>query len=611
MRNRTEGARLEALRQLDLLDTGSTEAFDRITRMAAQLFSLPIAAVSLTDEDRQWFKSRVGVDHLSIPRAKAPCAQVAENTECLVIPDLLADPFYKDSHLARNGVRFYAGAPLTTHDGFGLGAMCVLGLEPREVSAAEMAMLRDLAAMTMAQVELRHAFGRIDPLSGLPNRTQFVEDLEDLAKDRPRHERRLAVLVDIASPEQLDNAVRVMGSSYLDDMIKEMADAVRAAIGPAQKAYHVATTQFAFLAPSDTEEDSYTLFLAKLLEQARQDANSRFVTTATAGVAPFTLGLVVPRDVLRIAHSAAQDARRSESKVSVYCSDQDEAHRRRFTLLNEFGGALEKQDELRLVYQPRVDLALRRCMGAEALLRWRHPTLGEISPGEFMPLVEHTSMSKAITAWVLGTALKQLVTWRSAGLDLQLSVNVSATNLAEPGFAEWVIQSLSQHSLPPECLELELTESAIMGEEGPALAILEAVAKAGIRLAIDDFGTGYSSLSYLQRLPASVVKIDQSFMRGLTEDERKRSLVSTMISLSHKLGYRVVAEGVETHQTMEFLCGAHCDEAQGYLFGRPMTAEDFITWYRNHADISPESSTTKRVAPHMPLSTSLADSKNV
>ncbi len=158
--------RLEALHELELLDTPPAEAFDRITRLAAQLFGLPISAVSLTDTDRQWFKSRVGVSHQAIPREKAPCAQVTDTGSILVIPDLLDDDCYRDSQLAHSGIRFYAGAPLVTDSGFTLGAMCVLGTEPREASAAEMASLTDLAGMVMAQIELQHALGRIDPISG-------------------------------------------------------------------------------------------------------------------------------------------------------------------------------------------------------------------------------------------------------------------------------------------------------------------------------------------------------------------------------------------------------------------------------------------------------------
>ena len=206
MQQANEAERLQALRQLHLLDTAPSESFDRLTRMASSVFDLPIAAVSLTDSDRQWFKSRVGVEHWSIPRHKAPCAEVADSAGTVIINDLHGDPFYRDSPLARSGVRFYAGAPLITRQGFCLGSMCVLGNEARGTSAQEMGMLGDLAAMVMAQIELQHAFGRIDPVSGLPNRTQFFEDMEDLARTDARGSSRYLVLVDIANPEQVSEA---------------------------------------------------------------------------------------------------------------------------------------------------------------------------------------------------------------------------------------------------------------------------------------------------------------------------------------------------------------------------------------------------------------------
>ena len=580
----TEDARLAALHQLNLLDTVPTEVFDRITRMAGQLFNLPSAAVSLTDFDRQWFKSRIGVNHLSIPRDRAPCAQITESLHGLVIPDLLTDPFYRDSTLANAGIRFYAGAPLITREGFCLGSVCVLGPEPRQASEAEMASLHDLSAMVMAQIELQHAFGRVDPLTSLPNHNQFIEDLEDLAGDQLTHERRFLVLIDIASAEQLSALVRVMGPAFLDDIVREAASTVRAAIGPTRKAYHVAPTQFAFLSPPGVEEQSYVSLLATTLAGLRAAASFRFVTTSVIGVAPFVLGAAEPRDVLRIAQSAVLDAYQTENKVSVYSPIRDTVHRRRFKLLNEFGTALEAPDQLSLAFQPRVDLASGICVGAEALLRWKHPSLGSISPGEFIPIVEQTLMAKAMTAWVLEAALKQLAAWRAAGLDLQLSINVSASNLLEHDLSTRVMQGLAKHALTAQHLELEITESALMEDGRQALAQLEAIAASGVHLAIDDFGTGYSSLSYLQQLPVKVVKIDQSFMHDLAADKRKRSLVSTMIQLSHNLGHRVVAEGVESRQVLDIVAEATCDEVQGYFFGRPMAPADFVTWIRGWQD---------------------------
>jgi EAL domain-containing protein (putative c-di-GMP-specific phosphodiesterase class I)/GGDEF domain-containing protein len=574
----TEARRLEALLKLNILDTLPSEAFDRITRMAARLFDLPISAVSLTDADRQWFKSRVGVEHTAIPRLRAPCGEVADSSAVLVIPDLLEDDVFRDSPLAASGVRYYAGAPLITADGHCLGAMCVLGTERRDTSAEEIATLVDLASMVMAQIEMMHALGRVDAISGLPNRNQFIEDFQDLQKDRP-DEHCLAVLINLATPHQLAQAARAMSANYLDELVSDAAAWIRAEIGKGRKVYHVATTQFALLAAPGTVLDDYLPMLAAKMAQAIATIKTRFVATPAIGVAPFDLRGADALNVLRRARSAAHDAMESGSHVAVYSAHEDRLYRRRFQLLTDFDTALESDHQLRLVYQPRIDIASGACVGAEALLRWNHPALGAVGPAEFIPIVEHSRLAQATTAWVLDAALDQQVAWRRAGVFLNLAVNVSASNLIEPDLADKVAHGLRQRGLPPSCLELEITESAIMANPAKAHATLQAIAAIGVRLAIDDFGTGYSSLAYLQRMPADVVKIDQSFIRGLVDDERQQGLVRAMISLSQELGHRVVAEGVETEDVLALLRAAGCDEAQGYLFARPLEVEDFATWY--------------------------------
>lgn len=572
-----EEARLDALYQLKLLDTSPSESFDRITRMASQIFGLPVAAVSLTDRDRQWFKSRVGVDHCSIPRDKAPCAQVAESTEPLVIEDMAANPCYADSVLGRAGTRFYAGAPLITSDGYGLGALCVLGSEPRQISSTELSALVDLAAMVMAQIELQHAFGRVDPVSGLATRNQFRDDLIDMAREHPGEE-RLAVVVDLARDDQISRIARVMGGARVDEMIREATRSLRAALGPGRAAYHVGSAQFAFLSPAGVEQVAYMEELRSAFAAIRSSSSVRFVTNVAIGVRPFVMGKMSADDVLRGAVSAAQDARSVDGSVATYSSANDTAHRRQYGLLRDFGTALEAGDQLRLAFQPRIDLATGRCVGAEALLRWRHPRLGEVSPAEFIPIIEQTSLARATTQWVLDTAMDQLANWRMGGA-LTVSVNISATNLAETDLIARIQSGLRRRGLQTGQLEIELTESAIMAQPEQALAMLHDMADAGICLAIDDFGTGHSSLAYLQRLPARVVKIDQLFIRNLTQAQGSDFvLVETMIGLAHKLGYRVVAEGIETQAAADMLVQLGCEEAQGFWFGRPMEAAVFVEW---------------------------------
>jgi EAL domain-containing protein (putative c-di-GMP-specific phosphodiesterase class I)/GGDEF domain-containing protein len=587
VRNHHETSRLDALHQLKLLDTPASESFDRITRMASQIFGLPVAAVSLTDHDRQWFKSRVGVDHYSIPRAGAPCAEVAETTQLLVIEDFLEDSDYAESPLGRAGTRFYAGAPLVTNDGYGLGALCVLGTEPRKASSAELAALTDLAAMVMAQIELQHAFGRIDPVSGMPTRNQFREDLIDLARDHAG-EQYFAVVVDLAREDQISRITRAMGAARVDQLVHEAAQALRAALGPDRSAYQIGTAQFAFISPSEVEQSEYIELLRTGFETMRASSSVRFVTNVTIGVRSFAAGSVSADDLIRGATSAAQDARDTEGSIALYSPARDTAHRRQYGLLQDFGAALEAGDQLRLVYQPRINLSTGDCIGAEALLRWRHPLLGDVSPGEFIPIIEQTSLARPTTQWVLDTAMDQLAAWQRDGLAITLSANISAANLNETDLCERITTGLTARELPFSSLEIELTESAIMDQPDQALGMLKRLQDAGICLAIDDFGTGHSSLAYLQRLPAQIVKIDQTFIRDLTgATGADLVLVETMIGLAHRLGYRVVAEGIETAEAAGILEQLGCEEAQGFWFARPMEADRFIIWLSERKSARP------------------------
>ena len=579
-----EDARLEALRELNLLDTAPSESFDRITRMASQLFGLPIAAVSLTDKDRQWFKSRVGVDHWQIPREKAPCGQVAESCDFVIIPDFDKDDCYRDSLLARSGIRFYAGAPLITREGHTLGAMCVLGTEPRAITSQETAALKDLAAMVMAQIELQHALGRIDPVSGLPNRTQFIEDIEDLARDHPG-EQRYAILVDLIDVAQHTATLRAIGPAFTDDLVRAATQRLRRVVGPETRVYQIGTTHVGYLLPVMGEQEMMAAAarVPTELGKAAGAQETPVVIRAAIGVAPFQLGAATPQHVLRTAYSALQDAREADRGVGIYSASLDDAHRRRFQLLADFPQALAAADQLALVFQPRVDIRTGKCVGAEALLRWSHPVLGAIPPGEFVPMVEQTALADGMTEWVARTALSQLAAWRAANIDLMLSINISASNLDQQDFPARLADLAKRCDVQPDRIELELTESAILRNGENALRRMEELRSSGFGIAIDDFGTGYSSLSYLEKIPADVVKIDRSFIQGLGDQDRSCTLVSAMISLIHQLGYRVVAEGVENHTALDMLSELGCDEVQGYHIARPMTATVFERWLRDHS----------------------------
>jgi EAL domain-containing protein (putative c-di-GMP-specific phosphodiesterase class I)/GGDEF domain-containing protein len=582
----SEDARLHALKQLRLLDTPPAESFDRITRMASQLFGLPIAAISLTDSDRQWFKSRVGVEHWEIPREQAPCAEVADTTSALVIPDLLDHPCYRSSLLAQSGIRFYAGAPLTTREGFCLGAMCVLGTEPRQVSEQEQAALVDLAAMVMAQVELQHAFGRVEAVTGLPNRNQLLEDLDDQVFEAGEQSRYLA-LVEVIDALKMADTVRVLGVGVVEDLMREATRALSINLGTSIPIYHVGATQFAWIIRSSHGDSRLERDLHDLTVQLQTHLSSapvRISLNPVIGMAPIGVGQNLGEGAIRMAHNAAQEARLTGRPVSTYSMAADDHHRRRFRLLSDMRSTLISGHELSLVYQPRIDLGTGSCIGAEALLRWQHPELGAVSPGEFIPLVEQTDMAGPLTAWVIAAAIRQIVAWRALAIDLAVSVNVSVANLDQAHFATDLIERLQMAGINPGSFEIEVTESALIKNRTHVEAQLRAIRSAGIRVAIDDFGTGYSSLSYLRHLPADIVKIDQSFVRDLADDPKEQTLVRHLIEMSQSLGFRVVAEGVENKEAYDILKTWQCEEAQGYWMSRPLTPSALQSWLKIRAE---------------------------
>ncbi|MGI4862157.1 MAG: putative bifunctional diguanylate cyclase/phosphodiesterase [Janthinobacterium lividum] len=579
-----EAARLAALRDLRLLDTPQSEAFDRITRMASRLFGAPMAAISLTDSKRQWFKSRTGTTDREMPRHQAPCATVTDTSELLVVEDLLTHPCFVDSPLAQAGVRFYAGAPLRTRDGYTLGAICVLDHTPRIATADEIAALHDFAAMVMAQIELQHDYGRVDLMSGLPNRHELLDTIDSLQR-APENVVRVILLIDLLDPRRTQEIVNALGSAYLDAFVRASSRILKDGVDEHTGLYHVGLTSYAILLDEAAAGSWRDLAdrLSLLLGGALSCNGIPIATNTVLGVSFFkSYDRLPPEEVLRVAVSAADSARASGAAHAVYNPASDAANRRRFALLTDFSVALADPAQLRLVYQPRVALATGQCVSAEALLRWEHPLLGNVPPGEFIPLLEQTSLARPLTEWVIASALRQLASWRRDGLTPRVSINVSARNLEEPDFAQRLLRRCQEMRVSPTSIELEFTEGALISNAGDVLGQLSDLKGIGCEIAIDDFGSGYSNFAYLQTLPAATVKLDQSFIRDMDGDPRKQGLARSMIGIAHELGLRVVAEGVETEHSLHYLRTCGCDEVQGYFICRPIEASAFAHWLARH-----------------------------
>jgi len=251
-----------------------------------------------------------------------------------------------------------------------------------------------------------------------------------------------------------------------------------------------------------------------------------------------------------------------------------------------------QNNELSLHYQPKIDAERSYFTGVEALLRWNHPERGTVSPGEFIPVAERFGIIGQLGHWVIEEACRQMAAWKWEGLHIRVAINLSAHQMRESGLAERIRSALYRHGIPASSLLCEITESVAMEDTHATQRTIEELGRIGVYLSIDDFGTGYSSLSYLRRLPARQLKIDQTFVRDLEEQDDARAVVHAVVRLAHALGLKVVAEGVETEGQRDILLGMQCDELQGYFFARPMPANALRAWARGHkpagaADFSP------------------------
>lgn len=570
-----EQQRLDLLGRTGLLDTEASQSFDRITRLAARLFGVPIALVSFVDEDRQWFKSRFGLDVSQTGRDVSFCSHAIGQAEVMVVEDTMLDPRFQSNPLVvgEPRIRFYAGAPLRLDSGHALGSLCIIDHVPRTMSAEDRARLADLAALVMSQIDLHQRSGLVDSVTRLPNRAQMSDDLDGLCATRPGESRGL-MLIDVMAHAQLQSAVRALGIKPLEVALREIVRMLRARLGPHVPLYHVGETRFSFLLPGDdraARED----WAVRLLEDMRKPFSHGGITVELdvhAGLTEFRLLRGETEDALRQATSAMHQAASSGLTWRWHDAGFDRANRRAYWLLRDVPTGL-RSGQFRLVYQPKFNLRLGRFSGAEALARWSHPQLGEVPPASFVPLVESTALIHEFTRWVLDTALSQLRAWQAQGLDLTVAVNVSSRNLDDPTFVDHVRQACETHQVSPLHLHIECTEHSMVTSEATHDALI-ALRDMGAQVSLDDFGMGFSNLSCLRSLPVQLLKIDQSLVRPIDTEPRALQLVRSLIDLGHSLGYRMLGEGVETQAVYDLLVDAGCDAIQGYFLSHPLAAQD-------------------------------------
>ena len=573
-----EARRLSRIEHLCVMEGASDPLFDDIVAMAADFFQAPIALVSIVDKHRQWFRARVGLEVRQTPRALSFCAYTILGDEPLEILDATRDKRFVDNGLVTGhpGIRYYAGAPLITEDGLRLGSLCIIDTKPRPaMGARDIAMLKRMAALVMKHiVSLRHNC-YLDQASGLYNRERLEEDVR-LAISSGL-ERRL-VIADMFTAEFLSDVVKALGYAFAEELVIVIKERLLRLLPDGCLLYKVSPTRFGFLVSDQTCDEQLCRSLLNAFETAVQCQGIPVQMQLGIGVVNLRAETGSEPDWVRRAISTADDARDRQSGWERYQPRQDAARQRAFSLLSALTDAVRAPGQLRLVYQPRIDLTTGACTSVEALLRWTHPTLGPVGPAEFIPLAEKTALMRPLSIWVLNSAIEQAAAWHAAGLDLKMAINVTPQDLSGPEFTERMIALLDQHGISPDRFELEFTESALMKNPAEVRRQLERLRALGTHIAIDDFGTGYSNWSYLRQLPATSVKLDQSLMRNLISDRNDQRLVKVLIGLAKKMGYCVVAEGIETEQVKALLSAWGCHEGQGYLIARPLEVSALETW---------------------------------
>ncbi|MEO1037318.1 MAG: EAL domain-containing protein [Pseudomonadota bacterium] len=457
--------------------------------------------------------------------------------------------------------------------------------------------LRDVTQRHRSEQRIRR-LAYYDSVTGLPNRQLFVRELRRAMRHAKRTNTNAAILyVDLDRFKRINDT---LGHSVGDALLKAVAQRLASCIRPSDflgttsnidirqlAEDHDGTRQLARLGG-----DEFVVLLSEL--DVRETAGAvaarvrkalaapftyekrQFVVTPSIGIATYPTDGKDVETLLMRADTAMYQAKSSgRNTVRFYSKDMDASALERLDLEEDLRRAVDN-DELRLAYQGKVALDTGAITGAEALLRWHHPKRGWISPAQFVALAEETGLIVPIGNWVIEQACEQLKLWQDQGLgDLVLSVNVSAEQFARCDIADIVLRTAREHGVEPNSLQLEITETLFMQDATDVKAMLTKLKDAGVSLAMDDFGTGYSSLGYLQQFPLDAIKIDRSFVLNLHRDGDNAAICAAIIAMSSKLGLRVIAEGIELEEQRDFLADAGCDEGQGFLFSKPVAADEF------------------------------------
>jgi diguanylate cyclase (GGDEF)-like protein/PAS domain S-box-containing protein len=534
------------------------------------------------------------IDGIAIGPNVGSCGTAAYRCESVIVSDIPNAPLWRDFRAlaASYNLRSCFSTPIISHQGSVLGTFAMYSDKVRYPTAVEQNLTQMTTRIAAIAIERQHAEDRIsfmahhDILTGLPNRSLLTDRLTQAMLQTERHNPWVSVIfVDLDNFKFVNDS---LGHNAGDMVLKTVAKRMVASVRPTDAVVRLGGDEFIILLTdmaANPDAISATLHQIKTaIAEPIGFKDQVFHVTCSMGVATFPQDGTEVETLIANADAAmykAKDAGRDS--FQFFTAEMNTRAHERLALQDGIRQGIARS-EFHLVYQPQVDLKSGQIFAVEALVRWQHPTLGVISPIQFIPLAEETGLIVPLGDWVLREACRQNKQWQDEGhAPITVCVNVSVRQFQDENWTNRVLRTLNDTRLDPKYLELELTESLVMRDVDRAIATMKDLQLAGIGFAIDDFGTGYSSLSALKNLPVSRLKIDQSFVRNLAQNEDDRTIAAAVISLGQKLNMKVIAEGVETDEQLAFLHENQCDEIQGYHFSRPVTPEALLELLRAQA----------------------------
>jgi diguanylate cyclase (GGDEF)-like protein/PAS domain S-box-containing protein len=449
--------------------------------------------------------------------------------------------------------------------------------EGKIIGASKIA--RDITQRKESQERIQY-LAHYDSLTGLPNRTLLADRMKIAIGNAARYSKRLALLfVDLDRFKLVNDS---LGHEIGDELLKVAAERMQSTIRHIDTISRLGGDEFIVLLSQIAAAEDAARVAEKLIAAVSEPyriEEHELLLTASVGISIYPDSGAEANSLLRNADASMYSAKESgRNQYRFYSEDLTSRVTERLSLERDLRGAIER-DEIFVVYQPQIELATRRVIGAEALMRWRHPGRGLVLPASFIPVAEDSGLILPLGEHILRESCVQARHWYDRyGFDVGVAVNISAVQFRQKDFTEVVLRVLADTGISPSCLELEVTESVVMQGVESAVEKMRILDAHGIKIAVDDFGTGYSSLSYLRQFHVDRLKIDQSFIHDLPDNADAEAIIRAIVAMGRSLGLHVIAEGVETEAQAQFLQSIQCDESQGYLYAKPMMARDFEAW---------------------------------